>query len=102
MKNTFIKYLQNLSIYILKKTKYKFDIKHDNFDIIVQPVPNNNQIPTRYDFICHHKELGFMNYIEMERYFDTKDKTYMCENGDKIRYSGDYYGINLTNKISWI
>ena len=32
-------------------------------------------------------------------YFDTKDKTYMCENGDKIRYSGDYYGINLTNNI---
>jgi len=32
-------------------------------------------------------------------YFDTVDKTYKCESGDKLRYSGDYYGIQLTNNI---
>ena len=32
-------------------------------------------------------------------YFDTVDKTYKCETGDKLRYKGDYYGINLTNNI---
>lgn len=30
-------------------------------------------------------------------YFDTQDKTYKCYNGDKLRYSGGYYGINLVN-----
>ena len=29
--------------------------------------------------------------------FDTVDNTYLCSNGDKIRYQGDYYGIRLTN-----
>ena len=32
-------------------------------------------------------------------YFDTEDKTYLCSTGDKIRYSGDYYGVQLTNNI---
>jgi len=32
-------------------------------------------------------------------YFDTIDKTYKCSFGDKSRYSGDYFGINLTNNI---
>jgi len=32
-------------------------------------------------------------------YFDTEDKTYKCSIGDKKRYSGDYYGIGLTNNI---
>jgi hypothetical protein len=32
-------------------------------------------------------------------YFDTEDKTYKCSNGDKLRYSGDYYGINLSNNV---
>jgi len=32
-------------------------------------------------------------------YFDTVDKTYKCNIGDKNRYSGDYYGINMTNNI---
>jgi len=32
-------------------------------------------------------------------YFDTEDKTYKCESGDKLRYKGDYYGISLTNNI---
>jgi len=32
-------------------------------------------------------------------YFDTVDKTYKCESGDKLRNKGDYYGINLTNNI---
>lgn len=32
-------------------------------------------------------------------YFDTEDKTYICSTGDKMRYSGDYYGIQLTNNI---
>ena len=30
-------------------------------------------------------------------YFDTYDKTYKCNIGDRNRYSGDYYGVNLTN-----
>mgnify|MGYP005846586123 CR=1 FL=1 len=32
-------------------------------------------------------------------YFDTENKTYKCESGDKLRYKGDYYGIKLTNNI---
>lgn len=32
-------------------------------------------------------------------YFDTQDKTYKCNIGDKNRYSGDYYGINLTSNV---
>lgn len=29
--------------------------------------------------------------------FDTQDNTYLCSNGDSIRYQGDYYGIMLTD-----
>jgi len=29
--------------------------------------------------------------------FDTQDNTYLCSNGDKLRYQGEYYGITLTN-----
>jgi len=29
--------------------------------------------------------------------FDTADNTYICSDGDNMRYQGDYYGINLTN-----
>ena len=29
--------------------------------------------------------------------FDTVDNTYLCSNGDKLRYQGDYYGVGLTN-----
>jgi len=29
--------------------------------------------------------------------FDTQDNTYLCSNGDKLRYQGDYYGVLLTN-----
>jgi len=32
-------------------------------------------------------------------YFDTEDKSYECSNGDRSRYTGDYYGINLTSNI---
>jgi len=32
-------------------------------------------------------------------YFDTDDKSYLCPTGDKLRYSGNYYGVNLTNNI---
>lgn len=32
-------------------------------------------------------------------YFDTADKTYKCSTGDRLRYSGDYYGISLTNNV---
>jgi len=32
-------------------------------------------------------------------YFDTEDKTYKCSFGDKKRYSGDYYGVKLTNNV---
>lgn len=70
--------LQNFSLWILKKTKYQFKIEHDKFEIQVQPVGVGGT-PTRYDFICnqydsngnkiHFKDIGFMNYIEMTRYF---------------------------------
>jgi len=29
--------------------------------------------------------------------FDTEDNTYLCSNGDSVRYQGDYYGVMLTN-----
>ena len=29
--------------------------------------------------------------------FDTVDNTYLCSNGDRLRYQGDYYGVQLTN-----
>lgn len=29
--------------------------------------------------------------------FDTVDNTYLCSNGDKLRYQGDYYGVTLGN-----
>ena len=29
--------------------------------------------------------------------FDTVDNTYLCSNGDQIRYQGDYYGVLLTD-----
>ena len=29
--------------------------------------------------------------------FDTPDNTYLCSNGDRLRYQGDYYGVQLTN-----
>lgn len=29
--------------------------------------------------------------------FDTENNTYLCSNGDNIRYQGDYYGIKLTD-----
>ena len=29
--------------------------------------------------------------------FDTIDNTYMCSNGDSVRYQGDYYGVLLTD-----
>lgn len=32
-------------------------------------------------------------------YFDTANKTYKCESGDRLRYKGDYYGILLSNNI---
>ena len=32
-------------------------------------------------------------------YFDTINKTYKCSTGDRIRYSGDYYGVKLSNNI---
>ena len=29
--------------------------------------------------------------------FDTQDNTYLCSNGDSVRYQGDYYGIMLSD-----
>ena len=29
--------------------------------------------------------------------FDTVDNTYLCSNGDSVRYQGDYYGVMLTD-----
>ena len=29
--------------------------------------------------------------------FDTADNTYLCSNGDSVRYQGDYYGVQLTD-----
>ena len=31
--------------------------------------------------------------------FDDSNKTYKCSNGDKLRYSGDYFGILLDNNV---
>lgn len=31
--------------------------------------------------------------------FDTSNKTYLASDGDKLRYSGDYFGINRNNNI---
>lgn len=31
--------------------------------------------------------------------FDTDNQTYLCSNGDQLRYSGDYYGIKLSNNV---
>jgi hypothetical protein len=31
--------------------------------------------------------------------YDTSDKTYKCSNGDKLRKSGDYYGVIRSNNI---
>jgi hypothetical protein len=31
--------------------------------------------------------------------FDTNDNTYLCTDGDKLRYQGDYYGMMLTNNV---
>ena len=67
MKNIFIKYIQNICIWVLKKTKYKFKIEHDKFEIQVKPI-GIKEVPTRYDFFCHHKDVGFMNYITMVHY----------------------------------
>jgi len=64
--------LQNFSLWILKKTKYQFKIEHDKFEIQVQPV-GVGELPTRYDFVCSHKDIGFINYIEMTNYFYTEE-----------------------------
>ena len=32
-------------------------------------------------------------------YFDSYDKTYKCSAGDRLRYSGDYYGVLLNNNL---
>jgi len=32
--------------------------------------------------------------------FDTEDQTYLCSNGDRLRYQGDYYGVLLTNNTT--
>ena len=29
--------------------------------------------------------------------FDTQDNTYLCTNGDSVRYQGDYFGVKLTD-----
>lgn len=31
--------------------------------------------------------------------FDTNDQTYLCTDGDKLRFQGDYYGVKLTNNV---
>jgi len=31
--------------------------------------------------------------------FDTADNTYLCSNGDNIRYQGDYFGVQLSNNV---
>lgn len=31
--------------------------------------------------------------------YDTDDSTYLCSDGDKVRFQGDYYGIQLTNNV---
>jgi len=62
--------IQRLSLWVLIKTNYKFKITHDSFKIEVQPVGGvGGNKPTRYDFVCKHKDIGFMNYLNMVRYF---------------------------------
>jgi len=62
--------IQRLSLWVLIKTNYKFNITHDSFKIEVQPVGGvGGNEPTRYDFVCKHKDIGFMNYLNMVRYF---------------------------------
>ncbi len=29
--------------------------------------------------------------------FDTDNNTYLCSDGDRVRYQGDYYGVNITD-----
>jgi hypothetical protein len=70
--------LQKFSLWILKKTKYQFKIVHDKFEIQVQPVGMGDTV-TRYDFVCNHKDIGFINYVETTRYFN-KEEMFDCPN----------------------
>lgn len=98
--------LQNFSLWILKKTKYQFKIEHDKFEIQVKPV-GIGETPTRYDFICHHKDIGFMNHIDMTRYFyieemfdspNPKTKGVKFNNEDKVKNLERQYK-NLINAV---
>jgi hypothetical protein len=98
--------LQKFSLWILKKTKYQFKIEHDKFEIEVQPV-GLGETPTRYDFVCKHKNIGFMNYIDMTRYFyieemfdcpNPKTKGVKFNNENKVKKLEQQYN-NLIKSI---
>jgi len=63
------KQLSNFAFWLLKKMKYEFKIEYDNYEIQVQPVGLPDKTPTRYDIVCDHKDIGFMNSVDMTRSF---------------------------------
>ena len=68
-----VKLIQRICLWILKKTNYRFKIEHDKIEIQVQPVGLPGEAPTRYDFVCNHNGILFMNSINMVEYFSEKD-----------------------------
>ena len=99
--------LQKFSLWILKKTKYQFKIEYDKFEIEVQPVPLVGDIATRYDFFCKHKDIGFMNYIEMTKCFYEEEmidcpnpKTKVVKFNDELKVKNlEYQYNNLIKSI---
>ena len=67
-----MKTLQKIAIWILKITNYKFKVEHDKFEIDMQPVGVGN-VPTRYDFVCNHKDIGYMGSQDMVVIFPKTD-----------------------------
>lgn len=99
------KILQKLAIYILKKTNYKFEITHDDFDIRIEP--NGLTEITRYDLICSNKNIGFIKCISLSHYFciddmfDTqniKTKGVIIHNERNAKEEKENY-LNIINEV---
>lgn len=90
--------LQNYSLWILKKTKYQFKIEHDKFEIQVQPVGVGETI-TRYDFVCNHKDIGFINHIDMIRYFYVEE-IFDCANSKGVKFNDELKVKNLEKQYN--
>ena len=88
--------IQKISLWILKKTKYKFRIKYDDFEIKVFPVGIDTSQPTAYDFYCDHKGIKFMGRINMTRYFKM-DEVFECSNPktNGVKFNDEYMVKNL-------